>query len=108
MAHRFFTGNLFESIPKAAEAEVFQQLLSHGDLTIERITSPGLSSAEETWYDQETHEWVLVLKGSGTLQFANGSEITLNPGDHHFIPAHTRHRVSHTHPNQPTLWLAIH
>ncbi len=104
----FFSNNLLESIPEGSEAEVFQKLLTHGDVAIERILSFGQASPEDAWYDQETHEWVLVLQGSGTLRFTDGHEITLNPGDHHFIPARTRHQVSRTDPDGPTLWLAVH
>ncbi|MFP8878842.1 MAG: phosphoribosylaminoimidazole carboxylase, partial [Myxococcota bacterium] len=31
----------------------------------------------------------------------------LGPGDHLNIPAHTRHRVAWTDPDQATIWLAI-
>jgi cupin 2 domain-containing protein len=34
--------------------------------------------------------------------------VALQPGDHLIIPAHRRHRVEWTHPDQPTVWLALH
>jgi len=30
------------------------------------------------------------------------------PGDHVFLPAHKRHRVTWTDPDRPTVWLAVH
>ena len=32
----------------------------------------------------------------------------LRPGDHVAIPAHKRHRVEWTAPDETTLWLAVH
>jgi len=32
----------------------------------------------------------------------------LVPGDHVLIPAHARHRVTWTDPDEPTVWLALH
>jgi len=32
----------------------------------------------------------------------------LRPGDWVAIPAHARHRVAWTDPDQPTVWLALH
>jgi cupin 2 domain-containing protein len=32
----------------------------------------------------------------------------LKPGDFVNIPAHTKHRVDWTTPDEPTVWLAVH
>ncbi|ELV8554635.1 cupin domain-containing protein [Vibrio fluvialis] len=99
--------NLFETIPAELTNEQFTDLLRHRRVRIERILSKGHTSPESGWYDQDEHEWVLVLQGCGTVEFDNGESTTLNVGDYLNIPAHTRHKVSYTSPDQVTLWLAV-
>lgn len=99
--------NLFSSIPDAVEQEIFEDLLTHDHIRIERILSKGQSSPEKGWYDQDEHEWVVVLEGSGILCFEDGREIKLVKGDFVNIPAHQKHKVQWTDPNEVTVWLAI-
>ncbi|MFY3325968.1 cupin domain-containing protein [Vibrio fluvialis] len=99
--------NLFEAIPAELTNEQFTDLLCHRHVRIERILSKGHTSPESGWYDHDEHEWVLVLQGCGTVEFDNGESTTLNVGDYLNIPAHTRHKVSYTSPDQVTLWLAV-
>ncbi|ENN6811638.1 cupin domain-containing protein [Vibrio fluvialis] len=99
--------NLFETIPAELLNEQFTDLLRHHHVRIERILSKGHTSPESGWYDQDEHEWVLVLQGCGTVEFDNGESTTLNVGDYLNIPAHTRHKVCYTSPDQFTLWLAV-
>ncbi|MGP8308816.1 cupin domain-containing protein [Vibrio sp. YIC-376] len=99
--------NLFKDLPNDVSEETFEDLLCRENLRIERIVSHGQTSPEHGWYDQEEHEWVLVLKGTGELTFENGSVKRLEAGDHINIPAHTKHKVSWTDPNQETIWLAV-
>ncbi|ENS4968496.1 cupin domain-containing protein [Vibrio fluvialis] len=99
--------NLFETIPAELLNEQFTDLLRHHHVRIERIFSKGHTSPESGWYDQDEHEWVLVLQGCGTVEFDNGESTTLNVGDYLNIPAHTRHKVCYTSPDQVTLWLAV-
>ncbi|MBY7876266.1 cupin domain-containing protein [Vibrio fluvialis] len=99
--------NLFETIPAELLNEQFTDLLRHRHVRIERILSKGHTSPESGWYDQDEHEWVLVLQGCGTVEFDNGESTTLNVGDYLNIPAHTRHKVSYTSPDKVTLWLAV-
>ncbi|USP03983.1 cupin domain-containing protein [Vibrio sp. LQ2] len=99
--------NLFETIPAELLNEQFTDLLRHHHVRIERILSKGHTSPESGWYDQDEHEWVLVLQGCGTVEFDNGESTTLNVGDYLNIPAHTRHKVRYTSPDQVTLWLAV-
>ncbi|EKO3399780.1 cupin domain-containing protein [Vibrio fluvialis] len=99
--------NLFETIPAELTNEQFTDLLRHRHVRIERILSKGHTSPESGWYDQDEHEWVLVLQGCGTVEFDNGESTTLNVGDYLNIPAHTRHKVNYTSPDQVTLWLAV-
>ncbi|MBY7959703.1 cupin domain-containing protein [Vibrio fluvialis] len=99
--------NLFETIPAELPNEQFTDLLRNRHVRIERILSKGHTSPESGWYDQDEHEWVLVLQGCGRVEFDNGESTTLNVGDYLNIPAHTRHKVSYTSPEQVTLWLAV-
>jgi cupin 2 domain-containing protein len=100
--------NLFADIPDDLPEELIQTLLSTPGLRIERIVSLGHSSPEGFWYDQQTHEWVLLLKGAARLKFEGEEPIELRPGAFIKIPAHKLHRVEWTDPNEPTIWLAIH
>lgn len=99
--------NIHDDIPAELPQEVFTDLLTAGAVRIERILSRGQTSPEAGWYDQDEHEWVLVLQGAGELSFDNGDIIRLGPGDYLNIPAHRRHRVSWTDPDQTTIWLAV-
>lgn len=99
--------NLHDNLPADLPQEVFTDLLSAGSVRIERILSHGHTSPATGWYDQDEHEWVMVLQGEGELTFANGDVVRLSPGDYLNIPAHTRHKVSWTDPAQITLWLAV-
>lgn len=102
-------------MPSDLKHEVFDELLQAGQsgnartLRIERIVSKGHTSPETGWYDQEEHEWVLVLEGAGTILFAKGNQqVTLRKGDYLYIPAHAKHKVVWTEPEELTVWLAVH
>ena len=99
--------NLFEDLPATLPAELFQSLLTAPNLRIERIVSKGHASERNSWYDQEQHEWVLLMQGAARLQFEDRS-LDLRPGDYVNIPAHTPHRVDWTAPDMFTIWLAVH
>lgn len=98
--------NLFADLPQPLPEELFNTLLQAGDVRIERIVSHGHASPAEFWYDQDQGEWVIVLKGAARLQFED-SLIELAPGDFLNIPAHQKHRVDWTTPDEPTIWLAV-
>ncbi len=101
--------NIFSNIPEALPDEICQEILATDNLKIERIVSKGHASPEAGWYDQDTNEWVILLKGSATLVFKDSKQsIHLNPGDYINILSHTRHRVEWTDPDQNTVWLAVH
>ena len=100
--------NLFADIPREIPDELVGEILRTNAFRIERIVSRGHASPPGFWYDQETDEWVLLVKGSASLSFADGSEIALAPGDHLLIPRHVRHRVERTDPDRDTIWLAVH
>ncbi|WP_315850659.1 cupin domain-containing protein [Thalassoglobus polymorphus] len=53
-------------------------------------------------------KWVVILSGSGALRFDDSEEVVeLKPGDFINIPAHRKHRVEATDPNEKTVWLAV-
>ncbi len=99
--------NIFSFIPEKIEKEIVEELLCHDTVRIERIISKGQTSPACGWYDQNEHEWVIVLKGSAILVFEDGREIKLEKGDFYNIPAHEKHKVHWTDPDQVTFWLAV-
>ena len=98
--------NLFENLPTLIPIELIQVLAENRHGRIERIVSHGHASQEGFWYDQEEHEWVIVLKGAARLRFED-TAADLKPGDFVNIPAHKKHRVEWTTPDEPTIWLAV-
>jgi cupin 2 domain-containing protein len=100
--------NLFSSLPNSLSDELIEVLVENQHVRIERIVSNGHASPEAFWYDQVEHEWVVVLKGEAKLLFKDQSgPIHLKCGDHVLIPAHQKHRVEWTKPDEPTVWLAV-
>lgn len=101
--------NLFDPLPAALPAELFETLAEKEGLKIERILSRGQSTPEEQWLNQETHEWVVLLKGRARLAFEGRPEVQeLGPGDYIHIAPGVRHRVEWTSPNETSVWLAVH
>ena len=100
--------NILAEIPASLPQELFQTLLSADGVRIERIVSHGHSSPTDFWYDQDHREWVLLLAGAARLQFEEEGAVELAPGAFVNIPAHKRHRVDWTAPDEPTIWLAVH
>jgi cupin 2 domain-containing protein len=86
------TSNLFANLPSNLPDELFTTLLEATNLRIERIISHGHSSPEGFWYDQDQHEWVIVLQGAARLSI-EGELKELKPGDHINLAAHQKHRV---------------
>jgi len=102
-------GNLATGVPDAANAEVFETLVSNGVVRIERITSRGQASPAGFWYEQAQREFVLLVTGRAALEIDGSAQpIELSPGDWLDIPAHCRHRVLWTATDETTLWLAVH
>ncbi len=99
--------NLFTDIPAHLPEELFTTLLQGSGIRIERIVSHGHHSPDGFWYDQPYGEWVIVLEGAARIDFADKT-VELGPGDYLDIPAHTKHRVAWTTPDEPTIWLAVH
>ena len=99
--------NLFHDLPQHLPDELVQTLLNADDVRVERIVSHGHASPEGFWYDQDQSEWVVVLTGAARLRVEH-EVVDLKPGDFINIPAHRRHRVEWTTPDEPTIWLAVH
>jgi len=101
--------NLFSDIQKQAPDEVLETILQTGQFKIERIISHGHATTEGEWYDQDRNEWVLVLKGNAGLLFEGDDKtVIMKTGDYINIPAHQKHRVEWTDPEEETVWLTIH
>jgi cupin 2 domain-containing protein len=101
--------NIFSDIQKHVPDEILENILQTDQFKIERIISRGHSTADGKWYDQDKNEWVMVLKGSAGLLFeGNDKAVIMRTGDYINIPAHRKHRVEWTEPEEETIWLAIH
>ena len=101
--------NIFSGIQKQAPDEVLDTVLQTGQFKIERIISHGHATTEGEWYDQGRNEWVLVLKGNAGLLFEGDDKtVIMKTGDYINIPAHQKHRVEWTDPEEETVWLTIH
>ena len=103
--HNFF------DLPAATtkDGEAFDDLLAVPGLRIERIVSRGQVSPPGFWYEQSWDEWVLVVEGEAQLEIDGQSEpVWLAAGDHVWLPAGCRHRVTYTRTAPPTVWLAVH
>jgi cupin 2 domain-containing protein len=99
--------NLFADLPTQLPDELCTTLLDADNVRIERIVSHGHASPDGFWYDQDQHEWVIVLKGVARLRFED-EIVEMKPGDFVNIPAHKKHRVEWTRADEPTIWLAVH
>ena len=49
----------------------------------------------------------MLLKGAARIRFED-DVIEMTPGSFIHIPAHRKHRVEWTTPDEPTIWLAVH
>ena len=100
--------NLFSDLPTDLSEELVDVLTENKHVHIERIVSTGHASPDGFWYDEEEHEWIVVLKGAAKLLFEGDDEpIYMKPGDFVNITAHRKHRIEWTTPDEPTVWLAV-
>jgi cupin 2 domain-containing protein len=103
------TENIFDCIPPKLAEELFITIYSAKNIRIERIVSQGQSSPEGFWFDQDQHEWLIVLEGNAIIHFKDDPRpVELRRGSYLNIPAHKKHRVAQTSPTEKTIWLAIH
>jgi cupin 2 domain-containing protein len=86
--------------------ELITTLLDASEVRLKRIVSHGHASPDGFWYEQDRHEWVVVLKGAAGLRFEDET-VEMRAGDFLNIPAHQKHRVEWTTPEEPTVWLAV-
>ena len=100
--------NLFKNLPSSMADEEFSTIAEGRGVRIERIVSQGHSSPSSGWYYQELDEWVIVLRGQAQIELEGGQNHQLGEGDHLAIPAHTKHKVTWTSPQEPTIWIAVH
>ena len=100
--------NLFTLPSPLPSEELFEPLIPDHGILIERIVSTGQTTPEGAWYDQDRDEWVALLQGEATITYEDGLSTDLRPGDCLLIPAHVRHRVTHTSADPPCIWLAVH
>jgi cupin 2 domain-containing protein len=96
--------NLFHNSSFSKE-ETISEFLSGGQFRLEHIVSRGQASPNDSWYDQDQDEWVVLISGQATLVFNDGV-LDLVAGDSLVIPAHQNHRVSST--SADAVWLALH
>ena len=100
--------NIFSRIPQQLPDELVEVVLTNQHLRLERIISKGHASPEGFWYDQDEHEWVLLLQGEAILMLEDSIEpIKLTSGMYINLPAHVKHRVEWTSPEVETIWLAL-
>ena len=66
----------------------FAALIFTGDLAGERIVSTGHVTPPGEWLDQDTDEWVLVLRGRARLRIEGEADAAdLHPGHHVILRA---------------------
>lgn len=99
--------NLLRDLPSELPSELFETLVAQSDVRIERILSQGHTSPPDFWYDQDENEWVVVLQGAAEIAFDDGEVHRMMVGDQIYLPAHRRHRVAWSSPNEITIWLAV-
>lgn len=100
--------NVFTGCPDATQAEQFEDLLNLPSTRIERIVSKGQKTPENSPYEQDEDEWVMVLQGEAEVALlAPYKRYRLRPGDHLYIPARRKHLVTYTQSEPETIWLAV-
>jgi cupin 2 domain-containing protein len=101
----FAVKNIFSNLPEVLDSEQFLTLFQNAFAKIERIVSHSHSSPPGFWYDQDEDEWLVVLRGSATLEFTNEEVVDLKAGDCLTIARRSKHRVART--SEETIWLAV-
>lgn len=100
--------NLFADIPSDLREELTEVLHRGGDVRVERIVSRGHRSPEDSWFEQEQDELVVLVDGEARLEIdGEPAPRTLARGDWLVLPAGRRHRVAWTAPGRDTIWLAV-
>lgn len=92
--------------PDNPEAETIHHLIQTPSLNLEHIVSRGQASPRGFWYDQMDPEWVVLLRGTATLDFGDAGVLDLRAGDSLTLPARVKHRVAQV--SDDALWVALH
>ena len=95
--------------PLPPQGQEQQHLLHAGsNWRLELILSCAASSPEGFWYDQDDHEWIVLIKGSARMQLKDPDAwVDLSVGDQLHLAPHRLHRVERTDPHPGTIWLAL-
>jgi cupin 2 domain-containing protein len=102
------TSNILSPLSVIGVDEAVATLLKGNGVRLERIASHGQASPAGFWYDQDESEWDLVVVGRARRTVEGEAENReLHAGDSLFLPAHCRHRIAWTDPDQPTVWLTV-
>ena len=102
-------GSLLSPLPDGLCEEQIETLLESGRFRLERILSQGQVSPEGFWFDQDTDEWVALLRGAAAIEIEGRDlPLRLQPGDWVLLPKGLRHRVAYTAEAEVTVWLALH
>lgn len=99
--------NIYNRLPIDLNNEIIEIIMDSGKCRIERIFSYGHKSPDNFWYDQVENEWVILLKGKAKLKFDDEEILEMGTGDYINIPAHKKHKVVWTSPDEETIWLAV-
>lgn len=102
---RIRRGNAFEAIRRDTDGEIVDVLARASGGRVVRYVSHGHASKPGFWYDQQEDEFVVVLAGRARVALGDDETVELGAGDYLWIPAHARHRVEWTDPDQDTVWL---
>jgi cupin 2 domain-containing protein len=92
--------------PSGQGEEEISSHLQTPHLRLEHIVSRGQVSPRGFWYDQMDPEWILLLRGTATLDFGEAGLLELKAGDSLTIPARMKHRVARV--SGDALWIALH
>ena len=92
--------------PAGHGEEEIAPLIQTPSLNLEHIVSKGQASPRGFWYDQMDPEWILLLRGTATLDFGDAGMLDLRAGDSLTIPAHAKHRVDKV--SEDAVWVALH
>jgi cupin 2 domain-containing protein len=105
---RLRSDNLLAHPVPSAGSEAVLDLQRGEGWRLQLIHSCDHSSPAGFWYDQDEHEWLLLLRGSARLRLRDPEEERdLSVGDVLVLPPHRRHRVERTDPEPGTLWLTL-
>ncbi len=100
--------NILSDIPGSLPDELVEIISENDTVRIERIVSRGHTSPDDFWYDQEQNEFVLLVSGEAELRIeGRDGPVRMKMGDYMVIPAHKKHRVEWTSPDEDTVWLAV-